>query len=113
MEIYLGNLPYNVTEAELRTFLAGCGELSSVKLIADPETGASKGYAFISLADPSRSQVAVEMLNGKDFGGRCIRVNLSRPRSIAYRGFGGASYSGRVLKDRPFPSYGDPPPGED
>lgn len=113
MEIYLGNLPYNTTEADLRTFLVGCGELAALKLVVDQGTGTSRGYAFITLADQSRTQAVVDMLDGRDFGGRNIRVNLSHPKAIAYRGFGGASYSGRGPRDKPLGHNGIQPPGKD
>ena len=80
MNIYVGNLPYNVTEDELRTAFAAFGEVSSVNLISDKFTGQSKGFAFVEMADNSAADAAIKGLNNTSMGGRNLKVNQAQPR---------------------------------
>jgi RNA recognition motif-containing protein len=77
--IYVGNLPWSVTEEEVRTAFAAYGEVQSVKLIEDRETGRPRGFGFVEMEDQGALE-AIESLDGSDFGGRNIKVNEARPR---------------------------------
>src|SRR5687767_10298271 len=80
MDIYVGNLPYSVSEKDLRDIFSNFGDLQSVKLITDRETGNPKGFGFVTLADQSRVDEAVKALNGTEFQGRALKINPSEPR---------------------------------
>jgi len=77
--IYVGNLPWSVTEDEVRAAFAAFGEVTSVKLIEDRETGRPRGFGFVEMEDAGALE-AIEALDGKDFGGRNIKVNEAKPR---------------------------------
>jgi len=81
MNIYVGNLPYNATEDELRAAFAAFGEVTSVNLISDKFTGQSKGFAFVEMGDNSSADSAIKGLNETAMGGRNIKVNQAKPRS--------------------------------
>lgn len=76
-KIYVGNLPYSVTEEDLRSLFEQYGAVEDVKLIIDRETGRSKGFAFISLASAADAKAALAA-NGVDFNGRSLKVNEAR-----------------------------------
>jgi RNA recognition motif-containing protein len=80
MNIYVGNLSYSLSEEELRDAFAAHGEVSSVKILSDRETGRSRGFGFVEMPNQSEGETAIEQLNGKDLGGRALRVNEARPR---------------------------------
>ncbi|MFO7287157.1 MAG: RNA-binding protein [Gammaproteobacteria bacterium] len=80
MNIYVGNLSYAMSEAELRDAFAAYGEVSSVKILVDRETGRSRGFGFVEMPNRQEAERAVAQLNGKDVGGRALRVNEARPR---------------------------------
>ena len=77
--IYVGNLPYNTSESELQELFAQQGEVLSVKLIIDRETGRSRGFGFVEMAD-GEADKAINALNGTEFGDRSLRVNEARER---------------------------------
>ncbi len=81
MNIYVGNLPYSVTEDDLRTAFAAFGEVSSASVITDKFTGQSKGFGFVEMSDNSAADSAIKSLNDSDLGGRKIKVNEARPRT--------------------------------
>ena len=85
MNIYVGNLPYETTEDDLRQAFEAHGEVSSVQLIVDRYTGKSRGFAFIEMSDDSSGQAAIDALNGADFGGRQLKVTKAN-RSAGDRG---------------------------
>ena len=80
MNIYVGNLPYSATENSLKELFEGYGQVTTAKIVTDKFTGSSRGFGFIEMPDASEAQKAIDELNGKDFGGRKIVVNESRPR---------------------------------
>ena len=80
MNIYVGNLSYGMTEDELREAFAAYGDVSSVKILSDRETGRSRGFGFVEMPNQSEGEAAVAQLNGKEVGGRTLRVNEARPR---------------------------------
>ncbi len=87
MNIYVGNLPYSTTEEELREQASQYGELTSCTIIIDRETGRSRGFGFIEMANEDEALALIEGLNGSNMGGRMLTVNKARPR--APRGGGG------------------------
>ncbi|BCS87903.1 RNA recognition motif domain-containing protein [Pseudodesulfovibrio sediminis] len=78
--IYVGNLPWSSTEDEVRAAFEAYGQVSTVKLIEDRETGRPRGFGFVEMDDDSAALEAIEALDGKDFGGRNIKVNEAKPR---------------------------------
>lgn len=80
MNIYVGNLSYGMSEEELRDAFSEHGEVSSVKILMDRETGRSRGFGFVEMPNQREAEAAVAQLNGKDVGGRALRVNEARPR---------------------------------
>jgi RNA recognition motif-containing protein len=80
MNIYVGNLSYSLSESELRDAFADFGEVSSVKVLMDRETGRSRGFGFVEMPNQSEGEAAVAQLNGKEVGGRALRVNEARPK---------------------------------
>ena len=80
MNIYVGNLSYSLTESELWDAFAEFGDVSSVKILTDRETGRSRGFGFVEMSNKAEGEAAVASLNGKDVGGRPLRVNEARPR---------------------------------
>jgi RNA recognition motif-containing protein len=83
MKIYVGNLPYRITEQELRTAFESHGEVESVTLVTDKHTGQSKGFAFVEMPVQADAENAIKSLDGSALGGRNIRVNQARPKSDA------------------------------
>jgi RNA recognition motif-containing protein len=94
MDIYVGNLPFSATEEEVAELFAEFGPVERVKLITDRETGRPRGFGFVTLADAAQVNAAVEAVNGKDFGGRAVRVNAAEPREPRSGGFGGGGGGG-------------------
>ena len=80
MNIYVGNLPFQATEADLRSLFADYGTVNSAAVITDRDTGRSRGFGFIELADETRAEEAIDKLNGQDWDGRQLTVNEARPR---------------------------------
>ncbi|NNC65121.1 MAG: RNA-binding protein [Gammaproteobacteria bacterium] len=80
MNIYVGNLSYSLSESELRDAFADFGEVSSVKVLMDRETGRSRGFGFVEMPNQSEGEAAIAQLNGKEVGGRALRVNEARPK---------------------------------
>jgi len=92
MKIYVGNLSYEVTEEDLRLALEEFGQVESVTIIKDRDSGQSKGFGFVEMASKAEGQSAIEGLNGKELKGREINVNEARPRPDSRSSRGG--YSG-------------------
>jgi len=78
--IYVGNLPWSATEEEVRTAFEAHGEVLSVKMIEDRETGRPRGFGFVEMND-QEALAAIEALDGADFGGRSLKVNEAHPRA--------------------------------
>jgi len=79
MRIFIGNLPFRATEEELRELFAQLGEVESLEIITDRETGRSRGFGFIEMEEEGGKK-AIEQLNGTEFEGRNLSVNEARPR---------------------------------
>jgi len=80
MDIYVGNLPYTVTEDDLRTAFGEFGEVSSVNIVTDKFSGQSKGFAFVEMANNAEADKAIKALNENELKGRNIKVNQAKPR---------------------------------
>ncbi len=90
--IYVGNLPFNSTEDEIRDLFAAHGAVTSVTLIVDRETGRLRGFGFVEMEEEQEANAAIEGLNGVDLQGRSLTVNIARPRED--RGGGGGRGGG-------------------
>ena len=93
-KIYVGNLPFSATEAELRGLFEEHGAVDSVNVIVDRETGRSRGFAFVEMDDEGSAANAMQALDGKEFGGRDLRVSEARERRSGGGGGGGGGYRG-------------------
>lgn len=80
MNLYVGNLNYDMSEEDLRTAFAEHGDVTSAKIITDKFTGRSRGFGFVEMGSDDAGKAAMETLNGKDVGGRQLVVNEARPR---------------------------------
>ncbi len=80
MNIYVGNLSYGMSEDELREAFGAFGEVSSVKILMDRESGRSRGFGFVEMPNANEAESAIAQLNGKDVGGRALRINEARPK---------------------------------
>ncbi|MBA7689773.1 hypothetical protein ES703_98284 [subsurface metagenome] len=85
MNIYVGNLSFDVTEEDLRQAFDPFGQISSVRVITDRDTGRSKGFGFVEMPNNAEAQSAISGLNGKELQGRSLKVNEARPRSEGRR----------------------------
>ena len=94
MKIYVGNLPFSTTEAELRQMFEAHGEVASATLVMDRETGRPRGFGFVEMNDDGQARAAMEALNGQNIAGRDLTVNEARPREDR-GGFGGGGGGGR------------------
>jgi RNA recognition motif-containing protein len=93
-KLYVGNLPYNVTEDDLRGLFAQAGDVKEVALISDRATGRSKGFGFVEMATQADAEKAIQMLNNHDMGGRPLKVSMARPREEHGGGGGGPRGAG-------------------
>ena len=94
MNIYVGNVSYNVTEEDLKQAFEGFGQVTSVSIIKDKFSGQSKGFGFVEMPVKEEAQAAIGGLNGKELKGRKLNVNEARPRTGDRAGGGGARRPG-------------------
>lgn len=97
MNIYAGNLSYELTENELKEEFEAFGAVESVKIIKDNYTGKSKGFGFVEMPNDGEAQAAIDGLNNKELKGKAIKVNPARPRTENRRpggGYGGGGGRG-------------------
>ena len=95
-KLYVGNLPFTVTEDELRDVFARHGEVQSVNVIMDRDTGRPRGFGFVEMGDSRAAEEAMRALDGSDLGGRSLRVNEAQDR----QGGGGGGGGGRGRRER-------------
>ena len=95
MNIYVGNLSYDVSEDELREAFGAYGEIVSVNIIKDKYSGQSRGFGFVEMGDDEAGKAAIEGLNQTDLKGRPINVNVAKPRTERRGGGGGSGRGGR------------------
>ena len=100
-KLYVGNLSYDTTDSDLRGLFEEHGTVESAQVIMDRDSGRSKGFGFVEMADDQEAQAAIDALNGQEVGGRPLTVNEARPRedrggrSGGGRGRGGYGGGGR------------------
>jgi RNA recognition motif-containing protein len=87
--LYVGNLPYSITDQSLQEMFAPFGVVQSAQVVQDRESGRSKGFGFVEMADENGAQEAIKGLHEKDHGGRPLTVNEARPREERGGGGGG------------------------
>ena len=80
MNIYVGNLTYQMTDDDLREAFEAFGEVESARIISDRDTGRSKGFGFVEMPDKDQAMAGIEALNGTDMNGRTVTVNEAKPR---------------------------------
>jgi RNA recognition motif-containing protein len=93
-KLYVGNLPFSATEENLNETFASCGNVDSVKIITDRETGRSKGFAFVEMSTDAEAQNAINKFNGSEFGGRAMTVNEAKPMAPRENNRGGGGFGG-------------------
>jgi cold-inducible RNA-binding protein len=80
VNIYVSNLAYNATDYDLRQLFASYGEVDTIRIITDRDTGQSRGFGFVEMPDSVAAKAAIQGLQGKELGGRTLTVNEARPR---------------------------------
>lgn len=92
MSIYVGNIPYTITEEQMSDVFSEYGTVKRVYLPTDRETGRMRGFGFVEMASETEEDKAIETLDGAEWMGRELRVNKARPRENQNRGGGGGGY---------------------
>ncbi len=94
IKLYVGNLPYSMTEAELNALFSEAGPVVSAKIITDRQTGQPRGFAFVEMETKADGEKAISMLNGRNVDGRPLTVNEARPQQKSGFGGGGGGRGG-------------------
>ncbi len=94
MNIYVGNLSFEVTDADLQQLFAAYGQVESASVIKDRFSGESRGFGFVEMPSKSDADTAIAALNGTDLKGRSITVNEAKPKAPKRSGGGGGGYGG-------------------
>jgi RNA recognition motif-containing protein len=109
-KLYVGNLAFQTTSQELQEMFATAGTVESAAVVEDRETGRSRGFAFVEMSTKEEATSAIDQFNGKEVGGRALKVNEAKPREnrgIGGRGFGGGGgKSGSFAGNRAGGNYG-------
>lgn len=92
--LYVGNLPHNTTETELRALFQPHGEVEKVTLVTDRDTGRSRGFAFVEMANAGEAEKAITALNGTELGGRALTINEAKPKTDRPQSGGGGKRFG-------------------
>ena len=87
-KLYVGNLGYDVGSGDLEQLFASHGTVDSASVISDRSTGQSKGFGFVEMSSNAEAEAAITALDGKDFGGRALKVNEAKPRAAGGGGDG-------------------------
>jgi len=94
VNIYVGNMSFDLTEEDLREAFGKHGEVSSVRIITDRETGRPRGFGFVEMANDDEAKQAMEAINGTELAGRELTVNEARPKRYSGGGGGGGGRGG-------------------
>jgi RNA recognition motif-containing protein len=94
VNIYVGNLSFEVTDEDLQQAFSAFGQIASVSVVKDKFTGQSRGFGFVEMPNPAEAQAAIAGVNGKEIKGRALNVNEARPRTEGGRGGGGGGRPG-------------------
>src|SRR5262244_3483017 len=105
VRLYVGNLPFSISEAEVEEMFRQIGVVESTNLVTDRDTGRSRGFAFVEMDSREAAEAAIAALNGREIEGRALTVNEARPREDRAprgggRGFGGGGGRGGFNRDR-------------
>src|SRR5258705_11809541 len=87
--LYVGNLPHSTTESELRTVFEAHGPVEKISIVTDRETGRSRGFAFVEMTNAGEADKAIAALDGKELGGRALKINEAKPKTDRPKGGGG------------------------
>jgi len=93
-KLYVGNLAFQTTSQELQELFAQAGTVESASVVEDRMTGRSRGFAFVEMSSPEEANAAIEQLNGKEVGGRALKVNEAKPRENRGGGGGRGGFGG-------------------
>ena len=99
-KLYVGNLSYDTRDDDLQELFSEYGQVVSAKVIMDRDTGRPRGFGFVEMGTAEEAQKAIQELDGKDFMGRTIKVNMAQPREDRPRGGGGRPGGGGGGRDR-------------
>lgn len=97
-KLYVGNLPFETSDADLQTLFASAGTVESVNLVRDMATGRARGFAFVEMGSDEDAQAAIRALNNHSMGGRTLTVNEARPKTNS--GGGGGGFGGGRRESR-------------
>ena len=92
-KLYVGNLAFETTSADLQAMFAQAGTVQSASVVEDRDTGRSRGFAFVEMSTNDEAASAIEQFNGKEIAGRTLKVNEAKPRENR-NGFGGRNFGG-------------------
>jgi RNA recognition motif-containing protein len=98
-KLYVGNLPYQTTEADLQALFEASGAVASINIVRDRATGQMRGFAFVEMADATAAQQAINDLDKHSYGGRNLTVNEAKPMAPRGNGGGGGGFGGRQRRD--------------
>jgi RNA recognition motif-containing protein len=93
-KLYVGNLAFQTTSEELQELFAQAGTVESASVVEDRMTGRSRGFAFVEMSTPEEAAAAIEQMNGREIGGRALKVNEAKPRENRGGGGGGRGFGG-------------------
>jgi RNA recognition motif-containing protein len=93
-KLYVGNLSFQTTSHDLQELFGQAGTVESAQIIEDRDTGQSKGFAFVEMSSEAEAASAIDQFNGKEVGGRMLKVNEARPRENRSGGGGGRNFGG-------------------
>jgi len=93
-KLYVGNLAFQTTSQELQELFSQAGTVESSSVVEDRDTGRSRGFAFVEMSTPEEANAAIEQFNGKEVGGRALKVNEAKPRENRSGGGGGRGFGG-------------------
>ena len=99
MRIYVGNLSFNTEEQQLEQLFASLGDVASVRLIRDRDTGRSRGFGFVEMTDAAQGRAACATLDQQEFEGRRLTVNEAKPQEQRNGGFSRSGGGGRQRRD--------------
>ena len=93
-KLYVGNLPYQTTEADLQALFESTGQVQSINIVRDRATGQARGFAFVEMSDAEGAQKAIAELDKHQYGGRALTVNEAKPMTPRGSGGGGGGFGG-------------------
>ena len=93
-KLYVGNLAFQTTSQELQELFAAAGTVESASVVEDRDTGRSRGFAFVEMSTKEEAAAAIDQFNGKEVGGRALKVNEAKPRENRSGGGGGRGFGG-------------------